>query len=104
MSLSRARHCCATSGWTWHGEENAISATGPRTRGGERLADKGIRRLRQEQRRALGAAPAVVYLDGCYGVFALEELLAVLGAPVRESVLPAPRGVPPPTAPSGPST
>jgi len=59
-----------------------------RTAGGARLADKGIRRLRQAHRRELGAAPAVVYLDGHYGVFALEELLALLGTPVRESVLP----------------
>ena len=62
-----------------------------RTRGGARLADKGIRRMRQEHRRELGAAPAVVYLAGCYGVFALEELLTLLGAPVRDSVLPQPR-------------
>ncbi len=67
-----------------------------RTRGGPALADKGIRRLRQEQRRELGAAPAVVYLEGCYGVFPLEELLALLGAPVRESVVPPP---PPARAP-----
>lgn len=68
-----------------------------RTRGGARLADKGIRRLRQEQRRELGAAPAVVYLDRCYGVFPLEELLALVGAPVRASVLPhLPRGAPTP--------
>ena len=59
-----------------------------RTRGGARLADKGIRRLRQEHRRDLGAAPVVLYLDGVYGVFALEDLLALLGVRVRESLLP----------------
>jgi hypothetical protein len=61
-----------------------------RMRGGQRLADKGIRRLRQLHRRALGAAPVVVYLDGRYGVFAVEEVFALLGAPVRSSLLPRP--------------
>jgi hypothetical protein len=70
-----------------------------RTRGGQRLADKGIRRLRRLHRHELGAAPVVLYLDGRYGVFALEEVLAFLGAPVRESLRPAPR--PPRAAPPG---
>ncbi len=55
---------------------------------GQRLAQKGIRRLRREYRRALGAAPVVVYVAGCYAVLAVEELLAALGRPVRESHLP----------------
>ena len=67
-----------------------------RIRGGVRLAGTGMRRLRQEQRRALGAAPAIIDLDGCYGVFALEELLALLGTPVRESVLPGGQQAAPP--------
>jgi hypothetical protein len=59
-----------------------------RTRGGERLAKRGIRRLRREHRRELGAAPVVVYVAGCYAVLAVEELLAALGRPVQESLLP----------------
>jgi hypothetical protein len=59
-----------------------------RTRGGERLAKKGIRRLRREHRRELGAAPLVVYVAGCYAVLSVEELLAALGRPVQESLLP----------------
>lgn len=55
---------------------------------GQRLAERGIRRLRQEYRRELGAAPVVVYVAGCYAVLAVEELLAVLGRPVQESLLP----------------
>lgn len=62
-----------------------------RSRAGERLAQQGIRRLRQRYRPELGTAPAVIYLGDCYAVLALEELLAVLGAPVRDSLLPAPR-------------
>lgn len=59
-----------------------------RTRVGAHLADKGIRRLRQQHRRAWGTAPVAVYLEGCYGIFALEDLLAYLGTPVRTSLLP----------------
>jgi hypothetical protein len=60
-----------------------------RTHAGAGVAQMGIRRLRQQWRPDLGAAPAVIYVAGCYAVLALEELLAVLGAPVRESLLPA---------------
>ena len=63
-----------------------------RSRAGERLATVAIRRLRQERRAELGAAPAVIYVDGCYAILPLEDLLAVLGAPVRESLLPAAGG------------
>jgi hypothetical protein len=59
-----------------------------RTRAGERLAKKGIRRLRRQYRCALGAAPVVVYVAGCYAVLAVEELLAALDRPVQESLLP----------------
>ena len=69
-----------------------------RTQGGQRLADTGIRRLRQLHQRDLGAAPVVLYRDGCYGVFALEDVLALLGAPVQQSLRPNPRPARPPTA------
>jgi hypothetical protein len=59
-----------------------------RSRAGERLAKKGIRLLRREYRRELGPAPVVIYVDGRYAVLPLEEVLAVLGVPVRESLLP----------------
>jgi hypothetical protein len=55
---------------------------------GQRLAKRGIRRLRREYQRELGAAPVVVYVAGCYAVLAVEELLAALGRPVHESLLP----------------
>jgi hypothetical protein len=60
-----------------------------RSRAGARLATVAIRRLRRQHQPALGAAPAVIYVAGCYAVLAREELLAVLGAPVRDSLLPA---------------
>jgi hypothetical protein len=59
-----------------------------RLRAGEQLAAMAIRRLRRRRQRELGTAPAVIYLAGCYGVFALEELLSLLGTPARESLLP----------------
>jgi hypothetical protein len=60
-----------------------------RSQAGGRLATMAIRRLRRLGQRELGNAPAAIYLAGCYGVFALEELLSLLGSPVRESFLPA---------------
>jgi hypothetical protein len=60
-----------------------------RLQAGQHLASVGIRRLRRLRQRELGNAPAVIYLAGCYGVFALEELLGLLGTPPRESLLPA---------------
>jgi len=61
-----------------------------RTRHGATLADRAIRRLRRSTRAALGPAPAVIYLHGCYAVFPLEELLAILGHPPRDSLRPRP--------------
>lgn len=66
-----------------------------RSRAGERVAALGIRRLRRQHRPELGAAPVVIYLAGCSGVFALEDLLALFGTPVRQSLLPG-RGSPAP--------
>lgn len=60
-----------------------------RLRAGERLTSVAIRRLRRLRQRALGTAPAVIYLAGCYSVFSLEELLTLAGTPPRESLLPA---------------
>lgn len=61
-----------------------------RTRLGAALAGRAIRRLRRSTRSSLGPAPAVIYLRGCYAVFSLEELLALLGRPPRDSLLPQP--------------
>jgi hypothetical protein len=60
-----------------------------RLQAGERLASMAIRRLRRHRHRELGSAPAVLYVAGGSGVFSLEELLDVLGAAPRESLLPA---------------
>jgi hypothetical protein len=66
-----------------------------RSQAGTRLATLAIRRLRQMRRPDLGAAPVVVYVAGCYAVLALEDLLALVGVPVRESLLPASLRPPP---------
>jgi hypothetical protein len=70
-----------------------------RSQAGERLVHMAIRRLRRERRPEWGAAPVVIYMAGCYAVLALEELVAALGAPVRESLLPALGHVSDPSAP-----
>jgi hypothetical protein len=62
-----------------------------RLQAGERLAAVAIRRLRRLRQHELGTAPAVIYVAGCYGVFALEALLRLLGTAPRESLLPAVR-------------
>lgn len=59
-----------------------------RTRLGASLAGRAIRRLRRSHHATLGPAPAVIYLRGCYAIFPLEELLAILGHPPRDSLLP----------------
>ncbi len=59
-----------------------------RGRGGERLAKLGIRRLRRQTQAGLGRSPVVIFMDDCYGVMAVEELLAVVGFPARQGLLP----------------
>src|SRR5207237_1925523 len=60
-----------------------------RSRGGERLAKLGIRRLRRQAQAELGRSPVVIFMDDCYGVMAVEELLAVVGFTARQGLLPA---------------
>ena len=60
-----------------------------RSRAGARLLKMAIRRLRRQYNRQIGRSPVVIYLSGCYGVFALEEVLTALGAPVADSLLPS---------------
>ncbi len=55
---------------------------------GERLAARGIRRLRRHYRPELGAAPTVIYIGRCFAVLPLEELIAILGSPVRQTLRP----------------
>lgn len=61
-----------------------------RSRLGATLAGRAIRRLRRSHLPALGPAPAVIYLRGWHAIFPLEELLAILGHPPRDSLLPHP--------------
>jgi len=60
-----------------------------RLQAAQRLAAVAIRRLRRLRQPELGNAPTVIYVAGCDGVFALEDLLSLLGTPPRESLLPA---------------
>jgi hypothetical protein len=58
-----------------------------RSRAGERVAAMGNRRLRRERRSDLGLAPVMLYLGGRYGMFPVEEVLALVRLPVRASLL-----------------
>lgn len=55
---------------------------------GQRLANKGIRRLRREHRHELGSTPTVIYIGREFAVLPLEELMQILGAPVRQTLRP----------------
>jgi hypothetical protein len=71
-----------------------------RGRGGGRLAKLGIRRLRRQAQADLGRSPVVIFTEDCYGVMAVEELLAVVGFPAKQGLLPALRE---PNRPLGPT-
>ena len=58
------------------------------SRSGERIAAHGIRRLRRSYRRELGVAPVVIYIGTRYAILPVEQLLHVLHASPRRSLLP----------------
>ena len=58
------------------------------SRSGGRLAARGIRRLRRQYHPQLGASPVVIYIGRAYAVLPVEELLAIVRLPVRQSLLP----------------
>jgi hypothetical protein len=37
----------------------------------------------------LGASPVVIYIGACYAVLPVEDLIAILGVPARQSLRPA---------------
>lgn len=59
------------------------------SRAGERLAARGIRRLRRHYQPELGSTPTVIYIGRHFAVLPLEELIAILGVPARRSLRPA---------------
>jgi hypothetical protein len=56
------------------------------SRSGGRLAARGTRRLRRQCRPQLGAAPEVIYIGPAYAILSVEELLALVGRPVSQSL------------------
>jgi len=67
-----------------------------RTRPGQRLQARGIRRLRRELNRHFGAVPVIVFAAGAFAVLHIEELVRLLGgAPPQFSF----RGGPTPPGP-----
>lgn len=55
-----------------------------KTAQGRHLTERGIRRLRRELAQEYGPAPVVVFADGAYGVFHIEEIVEALGLPPPE--------------------
>lgn len=65
-------------------------------RQGEKLAAKGIRRLRRHYNRYLGAQPTIVFVRPYFAVFPLEELLCLVGLRPHQSLRPLLATVRPP--------
>jgi hypothetical protein len=65
------------------------------SRSGKHLAARGIRRLRRHFAKRLGHSPVVIYIGQNYAVLAVEELLQVVGQPVRETLRPLAAARPP---------
>jgi hypothetical protein len=57
-----------------------------KTKDGRRLTHQGIRRLRRHLRREIGLAPVIVFANGAYGIFDVEEVVTALGRPPLFSV------------------
>lgn len=63
-----------------------------KTARGRQLTDRGIRRLRRELVTEYGPAPVVVFSKDAYGIFHIEEIMALLGAPPKHSLRRSPPG------------
>lgn len=66
-----------------------------RTRPGQRLQARGIRRLRRELNRRFGSVPIIVFAAGAFAILHIEELVSLLGGPppqfaFRRAPAPAP--------------
>jgi hypothetical protein len=57
-----------------------------KTTAGRQLTRRGIRRLRRDLTREVGPAPVIVFADGAYGIFDIEEVMIALDNPPRTSV------------------
>jgi hypothetical protein len=55
---------------------------------GQRVAARGIRRLRRTYHSQLGRAPVVIYIDRHYAILSIEQLLEILGMAARQSLRP----------------
>jgi hypothetical protein len=61
---------------------------------GDRLAQRGIRRLRRELNRSFGSLPVIVFAAGAYAVIHLEDLVVALGGAPPQFSFRRPRGAP----------
>lgn len=67
-----------------------------RTKDGQRLTTRGIRKLRRNLTRQYGSVPIIVFAAGAYAVFHIEELVVLLGGkPPQFAFWKAPTNVPP---------
>lgn len=57
-----------------------------KTKKGQTLTQHGIRRLRRHLRQQIGSAPVIVFANGAYGIFDIEEIMAFLDRPPLHSL------------------
>ena len=68
-----------------------------KTTQGRKLTDRGIRRLRRDLTATYGVAPVIVFTEGAFAVFHIEQVMAIAGLAPRHSLRPRPRQSPPPS-------
>ena len=61
-----------------------------KTTAGRKLTDRGIRRLHRQLRAAYGVAPVIVFADNAFGIFHIEQIMAVAGLAPKYSLRPKP--------------
>lgn len=67
-----------------------------KTAQGRSLANRGIRRLRQELTKTYGIAPVIVFTQEAFAVFHIEQIMAVAGMAPKHSLRPTPKSSSPP--------
>jgi len=66
-----------------------------KTTAGRKLTDRGIRRLRRDLTTTYGLAPVIVFTETAFGIFHIEQIMAIAGLAPKHSLRPKPHPSPP---------
>jgi hypothetical protein len=66
-----------------------------KTTAGRKLTDRGIRRLRRDLTTTYGLAPVIVFTESTFGIFHIEQIMAIAGLAPKHSLRPKPHPSPP---------